>query len=134
MAKKEVALEFSNEFLGTLKAPRGTAAIGVEEGTLEPYDLLFGALGSCLYATFLEIARKKRIGFEKAEMQVSGTKREEIPTTLKEVHVSMTVHGAEKEKGLVQAMQLATEYCSIYTTISKVAEMTYTLNFIGTRE
>lgn len=129
MAQKEVSLTFSYAFEGELTAKNGTVKIGSEEGTLEPYDLLLGALGSCLYSTFLDIAVKKRITYDRLEMRITGEKRTEIPTTLKLVNVDVTVVNPEKEHGLDQALKLATEYCSVYATISKVAEMSYTLSF-----
>ncbi len=129
MDKKEVLLTFANKFEGELKAPHANALIGSDEGTLAPYDMLLGALGSCLYATFLDIARKKRIGYERAEIKVTGEKRTEVPTTLKWVHVEFRIFKAEKELGLEQGAKLATEYCSIYQTISHVAEMSYEIVF-----
>lgn len=129
MDKKEVLLKFSNEFEGELIAPHGTALIGGEDTMLAPYDMLLGALGSCLYATFLDIAKKKRIGFERIEMLVTGEKRTEVPTTLKWVNIKFTIFNAEKELGLEQAAKLSTEYCSIYQTISHVADMSYEVLF-----
>lgn len=129
MVKKEVTLNFTNEFKGDLIAPNTTVKIGSEEGTLEPYDMLLGALGSCLYATFIEIAVKKRIKYDGLEMHITGEKRDEIPTTLKNVNIDVVITNAEKEKGLEQAFKISTEYCSIYTTISKVAEMNYNITF-----
>jgi len=126
---KWVNMEFEYAFKGVLKAKRGTVDIGIEEGTIEPYDMVFGALGSCLYSTFLDIAVKKRIVYEGLNMKISGEKRTEVPTTLKTVNVEVTVINPEKEKGLDQAMRLATEYCSVYQTLAHVAEMSYSLNF-----
>lgn len=126
---KWVTMDFDYEFKGILKAKRGSVNIGVEEGTVDPYDMVFGALGSCLYSTFLDIAVKKKIVYDGVKMKVSGEKRTEVPTTLKTVNVEVTVVNPEKEKGLDQAMRLATEYCSVYQTLSHVAEMTYSLNF-----
>lgn len=125
MDYKKVQLNFSNTFEGTLVAPRGTVQIGAKEGTVAPYDMLLGALGSCMYSTFLDIMQKKRIGFERFEMIIDGEKRDEIPTTLKWVHVKAVIYGPEKEIGIDQAFKLCTEYCSIYQTLSHVAEMTY---------
>lgn len=126
---KWVTMDFDYEFKGVLKAKRGTVDIGIEEGTIEPYDMVFGALGSCLYSTFLDIAVKKKIVYDSVKMKVSGEKRTEVPTTLKTVNVEVTVVNPEKEKGLDQAMRLATEYCSVYQTLAHVADMSYSLNF-----
>ena len=129
MAIKEVTLNFTNEFKGELIAPNTTVKIGSEVGTLEPYDMLLGALGSCIYDTFIEIAVKKRIKYDGVKMQKKKKKRGEIPTTLKNVNIEVIITNAEKEKGLEQAFKISTEYCSIYTTISKVAEMNYNITF-----
>ena len=125
MDRKEVKLVFSNTFDGTLIAPKGEVSIGTTEGKVLPYDMLLGALGSCLYSTFMDGMKKKRIDFERFEMDITGEKRTEIPTTLKWVNVSATVYAPDKENGVSEAFRLATEYCSIYQTLSHVAEMTY---------
>ena len=73
----------------------------------------------------MDVMKKKRIEFERFEMDITGEKRTEIPTTLKWVNVVATVYGPAKENGVGEAFRLATEYCSIYQTLSHVAEMSY---------
>ncbi len=128
--KTEVKLNFRNNFKGILNAKNGKLKIGLDDGEFAPYDLLLGSLGSCLYATFLEVAKKKRIDFESTEMKIFGEKREEIPTILKEVRIEFTIYNAQKEKGLIQAFELAAKYCSIFTTISSVSKIDYKVNFL----
>ncbi|GAB6107331.1 OsmC family protein [Fusibacter bizertensis] len=130
MDYKEVKLEFTNRFEGNLIAPRAVVKVGGEEGMVAPYDMLLGALGSCLYSTFLDIMRKKKIGFEKLEMVITGEKRTEVPTTLKWVKIEASVFAPEKEIGIDQAFKLSTEYCSVYQTISHVAEMSYEVKIV----
>jgi putative redox protein len=130
MDKKEVTLKFTNEFDGELIAPKSIVKIGSEDGTVAPYDMLLGALGSCLYSTFLDVMKKKRIKFERFEMVITGEKRTEVPTTLKWVNVDAKVYGPEKENGVSESFRLATEYCSIYKTISHVAEMSYEISIL----
>ncbi len=129
MAVKTIEVKFTNEFRGQLIGPRGTTEIGQVEGTVAPYDMLFGALASCLYSTFLDIAVKKRINFDSVDIEVSGEKREEIPMILSWVTVKLKVKNADKEKGLRQAADLATQYCSIYHTLAQVAEMKLEIEF-----
>ncbi len=57
-------VNFKNSFNGELIVPNGTVKIGITEKTLLPYDLLFGALASCLYSTFLDVVVKKKINFD----------------------------------------------------------------------
>lgn len=129
MAVRKTDIYFENVFRGEMHVESGTLALGVEAGTFEPYDLLFGALASCLYATFLDVAKKKKINFESVHIVVTGEKRTEVPTTLTWVDTKMLVKGAEKEKGLEKAFELATKYCSIYQTLAQVADMTWSIEF-----
>ncbi|MBN2260014.1 MAG: OsmC family protein [Clostridiales bacterium] len=129
MATRKIEMNFSNTFEGEMIAPKGTVKIGVEEGTIEPYDLLFGSLGSCVYSTFLDIVNKKKAVFDHAEVIVTGEKRKEVPTTLKWCKVEFVIYGSTDEKGLTKAGELAAKYCSIYTTLAHVAEMSLEVTF-----
>lgn len=129
MSKIDVSLTFKNEFHGELKAKNTSVNIGLEEGTLAPYDMLLGALGSCYYSTFLDIAKKKRLFYDKVTIEISGVKREETPTTLKTADMTVTVYGADSKNGFEQTAALSAKYCSVYETISKVADIKLTLQF-----
>jgi len=128
MAVEDIVLEFSNNFSGIMKAPNGSLVIG-DDG-FKPYNLLLGALGSCFYATFLSIVKKKRLSFSKADLKVSGRKREEVPTTLEEAKIELTIYGADSEEQFKKCAELGAEYCSIHETISKVANIKLELHFI----
>jgi len=122
---------FKNKFEGKLAFPEGELAIGLEPGTVAPYDMLMGALAGCLYSTFLDVVEKKRGSFEKAEFHIEWEKRTAVPTTLKWVRVKLTILGAdEKDKpGMEKAAKLAAKHCSIYSTISFVADMSMEVIF-----
>ena len=123
MAETTVRMEFSRGFDGMLMAQNGEARVGREEGALRPYDLLLGALGACYYSTFLDIAGKMRLEYERAEISLRGVKRDTVPTTLETVDMVFTIHGAAGEKGFERATQLAAKYCSVHETIAWVAEI-----------
>lgn len=129
MAVRKADIYFGNEFNGRLEVPNGQVAIGSDVGKVEPYDLLFGALASCLYATFLDVAEKKKISFQSVHIEVTGEKQTEVPTVLKWVNTKITIKGGEKQEGLRKSFELATKYCSIYQTIAKVAAMTWSIEF-----
>lgn len=124
-----IQLNFKNEFAGNLRTGNGILKIGQGEGEFLPYELLMGALGSCLYSTFLDIIIKMRIQINTCHMDIEWEKRTEVPTTCKQVIVKVKLTGAEasKEQKLQNAFKLATEYCSVYHTLSQVAEMKYEL-------
>ena len=125
--KREIV--FTDGFQGTLYLENGTVPIGKVPGGAAPYELLYGALASCLYATFMGILIKKKISITECRIEVDGEKREEIPTTLEWCHLTVTIKGAEKEEPIKKSFDLACKYCSIYTTISQVAKMSWEMKF-----
>ncbi|HOA63979.1 MAG TPA: OsmC family protein [Bacilli bacterium] len=89
----------------------------------KPYDMLLGALGSCFYATFMSIVEKKKLTFDEVDLDISGRKRTEVPTTLEDVNIKMVIKNPSNEQQLLKSAELGAKYCSIYETISKVAKM-----------
>lgn len=129
MAVDNILLEFNTQFQGTLTSPSGSVLLGNRENGLQPYHLFFGALGSCFYATFLSIALKKRLNFDKATIVVSGVKREEVPTTLEKTKIELVVYNPSDEDQLRKSAELGAKYCSIHETISQVSEMELVIEF-----
>lgn len=123
MKADPVKLQFDNQFVGELTSPTSTIKVGSLEQGIKPYHMLFGALGSCFYATFLSIANKMRLTFEKAEIEINGSKRDETPATLEYVKIVFTIYGGTDQTKLQKASELGAKYCSIHETISKVAKI-----------
>ena len=126
-------IQFKNTFEGVLKASKVDVNIGIKEGEVLPYELLFGALASCLYATFLDVVEKKKLTFKSCTINVTGDKRTTIPMTLEWVKVEFNIIGAKeldkKEKAFIKSVELACKYCSIFQTIASVATMEHKINF-----
>ncbi|MGD9605312.1 MAG: OsmC family protein [Bacilli bacterium] len=123
MAADVIKMDFRNEFVGTMTAPKGQVLIGSQEGGLYPYNLLFGALGSCFYSTFLSIVNKKRLTFDSATVEISGRHIEAQVATLEYVQIKITIRKASDEKQFLRSVELGAKYCSIHETISKVAQI-----------
>ncbi len=94
-----------------------------------PYDYLLGALSGCLFKTFEDIAVKMRVSWEHVSFDVQGEKRDEVPTTLKQVSIIVHATGVDNQKKFTKAFEAATRYCSIYQTISLVSEMHWSVDF-----
>lgn len=120
--KVNASLEFKAGFDGQLNLRSGSIGIGMADDQARPYDLLQGALVSCLHSTFLDILTKKRIPLPAAKYIVEGEKRDTIPTTLESVHVIVTLPSGN-EAEYAKAMELAQKYCSVFNTLSQVAHM-----------
>lgn len=130
MSVLKVNMNFDMDFVGELHTQRGAIAkLGSQENGLAPYDMLFAALASCLYATFLGVVEKKRMTFDSVDIEVTGEKRQTIPMMLTWCKVVIKVKNPSKEKGFEQAADLAAEYCSIYQTLSHVADMSVVVEF-----
>ena len=129
MSRLKTEIELKNTFSGVMHVPGADVPVGGVQGELLPYDMLFGALATCVYSTFLDIVNKKKISFDRATMSIEGEKRSEVPTTLIWVDTQLVIYGAENEKALEKTFELATKYCSIYQTISSVAEMRWDVEF-----
>jgi putative redox protein len=129
MKTDTIQLNFKQGFIGEMVSPTSHVAIGDQNNGAQPYHLLYGALGSCFYATFLSVSQKMRLTFDRATLEISGTKRETLPTTLDYVKIEMVVYGANDEEKMQKAAQLGAKHCSIHETISKVATMELVVKF-----
>jgi len=129
MKADTVKLKFDKDFVGEMTAPTGTIKLGSQENGMKPYHLLFGAVASCFYATFLSVANKMRLSFSNVEIEVNGNKRDETPATLDYVKIEMVVYNGIDEEKLRKAAELGAKYCSIHETISKVAQIDLVVTF-----
>jgi len=133
MANK-VNVEFQNGFNGVSTNDSGsTLSISMEQW--KPYELLFTALASCMYSTFLDVIDKKRLDYDKISITVDGEKIEDIPSFLKKAEIVFTVSGADKDNEKTVAkfeksLKLSEKYCSIYNTLTKIAELNSTIVFV----
>lgn len=129
MKTENVKLEFSNDFIGTVSSSRGEIKIGKQENGMSPYNLLYGALGSCFYHTFLTMLEKRRQTIESATIEISGEKRDADIATLEWVIIKLIVRKPSDEKQVRKCAELGTKFCSIHETISKVAKMELIVEF-----
>ena len=129
MAIDKITFAYENTFKGVAKAPKGEMLIGDQEGGLRPYNLLLAALGGCFYHTFVEIATKKRLTFDSAEMEITGNRSTEAPYMLHDALIKLTVKNASDQAQFLKTGQLAEVNCSIHNTLSKVAKISLEMYF-----
>ena len=121
-------LKFHDGFNGTYEVGGQTLKIG-KDG-IKPYDMTYGAVASCMYATFLDHTNAKGLKVGDVEIYIDGRKRKEIPTTLEYVNILMRVGGPESEEALKECMDLAMRDCSMVQTVYKVSEIEYTFEMM----
>ena len=127
----QATISFNSKHEGRLEAENGETAVSFKGNGFQPYELLLGGYASCLHATFLGIAKKKRLSFDDVTYDVYSTKREEVPTLLNYVKTTVTFTGVEEksESKIIKSLELAEKYCSISAMINGVAEMEFEYNF-----
>lgn len=127
----QVKMVFDNQFQGILTGQHGSVQVGSKEGSLVPYDMVLGGLGGCLNHTFQSILDKKKVQVHAIHYDITGTKRETVPTTLEMVDIIVQITGAEETlyEKIEKSFEQATRYCSVYQTISHVADMRYKVEF-----
>ena len=65
MANK-ISITFNDGFNGISKNENGSL-LDVASGKWLPYELLFTALASCMYSTFLDCNRKEETGIQRSD-------------------------------------------------------------------
>ncbi len=128
MSKINVTLTFDNSLAGALDT--GYNQVDIGRKGLRPYEMLLGALGSCFYYTFLDIINKMRLDYRKITLEIEGEKREEVPTHLKTATIHFTIEGMEDEKKVEKAIELSKKYCSVYYTLSQIAQLSVEVKLI----
>lgn len=125
----KINVNFKSNFSGELCANSGNYQVG--ENGIRPYEMLLGSLAGCLYATFLDVLDSKKLKIEQGSFEIIGEKREEIPTTLKTVNIVFKVKCDEiNQKQIRTSFEISKKYCSVYHTISKVADINTELIYI----
>ena len=92
-----------------------------------PYEYLLGALSGCFYSTLASFERKS--SWKEVTIDVTGIKRDSVPTTLEKTVLAITVTGAEDREEFETLVKKAAEECSIYNTISRVSSMEWTIEY-----
>ncbi|QWC00399.1 OsmC family protein [Mycoplasmatota bacterium] len=129
MAYDNIILKWDYDFKGEIIAPSGKANLGLADDGLQPYNLLFGALGSCFYATFLSVAKKMRLTFDDASVEVSGFKSDPEMKVLDNVEMTLEIKNPSDKDRLTKAAKLGTQYCSIHEMVSKSAKIKLNVEF-----
>lgn len=128
MSTVSTIVTFNHEFNGALQSPNGSI-IAISENQIRPYDMVLGGLVACFHHTFLEVLQKKRQQVERVEYQVEGRKREEVPATLELIQMQIMVYGVSDKEQAAKCFELAKKYCSVYQTLSHVAQIAVTVTY-----
>jgi putative redox protein len=127
--KIEATTHFDSGFSGSLDLKDGSIPIGIAPNQVSPYRMLQGALIGCFHSTFLDIIQKKRVTYERVTYKTFGEKRDEVPATLETLHIDIYISNVSNQLQIEKSYALATKVCSVYQTLTHVANLSYSIHF-----
>ncbi|CAN5479302.1 OsmC family protein [soil metagenome] len=97
-----------------------------------PLENLLVAVAACTAFDVQSILKKKRQDVTDYRVEISGTRREEMPKAFIKLHVKHVVTGRGiAEKAVADAIKLSDEtYCSVAATVRPTAEITTSYEII----
>ncbi len=109
----------------------GSAAIGAGEQGWRPMELLLVSLAGCSSIDIISVLKKQRQDVTDIKIDVSGTKKDGIPSPYETINVHFTVTGAVKESKMEKAIELTKgKYCSVYFSLHPDIDVSYTYTLI----
>lgn len=121
-------MHFEKGFHGVTKINEQHIEMNHETG-VEPYDLTFTAVAGCFYANFLNQCEKLKLEVKHCDIEVTGKKRKEIPATLETLDVNVSLKTYSDKNKIVEALENASENCSMLAMVRHVAEVTIQVSF-----
>lgn len=100
-----------------------------------PMESVLMAAAGCSTIDIVMILKKMRQDLKHIEVEVEGTRRDEIPRTYTAIHLHYKIYGQVKEKKAAQAVELSLEkYCSVSKMLELAAKITSSFELIESPE
>jgi len=121
----------SNERGDTLYSD-GSAQIGASEQGWRPMELLLVSLAGCSSIDIISVLKKQRQDVKDLKIDVSGTKRDGIPSPYETINVHFTVTGDVKDSKMQKAIELTKgKYCSVYFSLHPDIDVSYSYTLLS---
>ena len=119
-----------DHFTATNEAGHAVALSG-DGSAAGPMQTVLMAIAGCSTIDIVMILKKMRQPITNIEVEVDGTRREEVPKVYTKIHVHYKVYGAVKEEKVEQAIKLSLEkYCSVSLMLAKAAPISSSFEVI----
>ncbi|MFK7808863.1 MAG: OsmC family protein [Saprospiraceae bacterium] len=101
-----------------------SVALSADGSATGPMQAVLMAVAGCSTIDIVMILKKMRQDIQHIEVEVDGTRQEEIPRVYTKIHLHYKIYGKVKEKKAEQAVALSLEkYCSVSLMLEKAAEI-----------
>ena len=109
----------------------GSLKIGGTEQGWRPMEILLVSLAACSAIDIISVLKKQRQKIEDFKIDVSGTRKEGIPSPYETISVHYTISGEVKENKMQKAIELTKgKYCSVYFSLHPDIEVDYTFSLV----
>lgn len=121
-------------FIGT--TPSGHAVTidtkGERKSAPSPLEMLLVSVAACSAPDVVSILEKKRQRIDDYKIEITGTRRDEMPRAFIAFHVHHIVYGRNvSEQAVAHAIELSdTKYCSVAATVRPTAVITTSFEII----
>jgi len=110
----------------------GPKDFGGNDAGTRPKELILLALGGCSGSDVAVILSKKKIKYDKLEMNISAEMQETHPQIYTKIHVEFVVYGKDiPEEAVKRAIELSQNtYCSVTAMLNKTVEITHSYKIL----
>lgn len=110
----------------------GPKDFGGNDAGTRPKELILLALGGCTGSDVAVILSKKKIKYDKFEMNISAEMQETHPQIYTKIHVEFVVYGKDiSEEAVKRAIELSQNtYCSVTAMLNKTVEITHSYKIL----
>ncbi len=110
----------------------GPKEFGGNDAGTRPKELILLALGGCTGSDVAVILTKKKIKYDKLEMNISAEMQETHPQIYTKIHVEFVVYGKDiPEEAVKRAIELSQNtYCSVTAMLNKAVEITHSYKIL----
>ncbi len=110
----------------------GPVDFGGSNAGIRPKELILLSLGGCTGSDVAVILTKKKIKYDKLEMNISAEMKETHPQIYTKIHIEFVIYGKDiPEEAVKRAIELSQNtYCSVTAMLNKVVEITHSYKIL----
>ncbi len=123
-----------DHFVGT-NEDGNTINVSADNSAPRPMQVLLMSIAGCSSMDVAHVMRKMKQNVHNLEVQVDGTRRDEIPKIFTKIHMHYILTGEDIDPKKVQrAIDLSVgKYCSVSKMLEKTAEITTSFEIISSK-
>lgn len=100
--------------------------------SVSPMESVLMAAAACSSIDVEIFLKKMRQPMERIEVEVEGTRVDDVPAVFSKIHIHYKIYGDVKLDKAEKAVQMSMEkYCSVSIMLQKAVEMTYGFEVLG---